>query len=290
MKRKENSGPTKEEMREIALFNNLRFLRAPATISKEDAWLQLMGRLSENRTVATTIFTRSLTFRALLAAATIAIFLVSYYFIALSGSITLTTGNGQMVTAYLPDSSVVYLNSGTTIRYNTKHWNDRREIKLEGEAFFKVKAGRRFSVITSESVTSVLGTSFNVYARANEVKVSCITGKVLVMSKSSGESKLLLPGYKTKVLKGARVQREKTNIDLEAKWVEGKFYFQQESIGRVLEEIERQYNIKIEYKGNTNRTYTGFFTNNDLPSALDLVCIPMQLRYKRVNAITIQVY
>ncbi len=290
MKRKGNSGSKNQEVRDMALLEGLRYLRVPATISKEEAWLQLMGRLSENKVVTTTGFSYSLTFRVLLAAATIAIFLVSYYFIALSGSITLTTGNGQMVTAYLPDSSIVYLNSGTTIRYHSRHWNDRREVQLEGEAFFKVKAGSRFSVITSESVTSVLGTSFNVYARGNEVKVSCITGKVLVMSKSSGESRLLLPGYKTKVTKGARVEGEKTNIEIEAKWVEGKFYFQQESIGRVLDEIERQYNIKIEYKGNTNRTYTGFFTNTDLPSALDLVCIPMQLRYKRVDAVTIQVY
>lgn len=269
---------------------NLRFLRVPASISKEEAWLQLMERLSEKQAAPRISIVHSMPFRILAVAASSIIILVSAYFLLLGGRTTLTTEYGQMTSAYLPDSSVVYLNSGTTLQYNSRTWTGHREVKLEGEALFKVKPGSKFSVITSKSVTSVLGTSFNVYARGAEVRVCCITGKVLVTSKYNGESKLLLPGNATKVIENAHVELRKTNVDLEAKWVDGKFYFQQARIERVFEEMERQYNIKIVYRGGLNRTYSGFFTNTNLPSALDLVCIPMQLHYKKLNANTIEVY
>ena len=195
-----------------------------------------------------------------------------------------------MASAYLPDGSVVYLNSGTTLQYNSRTWAERREVKLEGEAFFKVKRGSTFSVITSKSITSVLGTSFNVYARGAEVRVCCITGKVLVTSTCNGESKLLLPGNVTTVEENTHVELRKANVDLEAKWVDGKFYFQQARIERVLEEMERQYNVEIVYKGGSGRMYTGFFTNKNLLEALDLVCIPMQLHYRKLNSSTIEIY
>lgn len=290
MTRKANSKTQAEEQSGQSPLDDLRFLRAPASISKQEAWLRLVDRISNSEAAPQISLIQRLPLRYLSVAATIAIIVVSYYFIAISGWKTISTENGQMASVYLPDSSIVYLNSGTTIRFNTNSWNDRRQVKLEGEAFFKVKAGSKFSVVTSKSITSVLGTSFNVYARGPEVRVSCITGKVLVTSKYSGDSKLLLPGYKTRVADNVHVELKKTNVQLEAKWVDGKFYFQQEDLQQVLDELERQYNIKILYKSSESRTYTGYFTNKDLQGALDLICIPMQLKYRKINANTIEVY
>lgn len=290
MKSKGNSKTTDEERSGLGSFEDLRFLRAPAAISKEEAWLRLVDRISNSEVAPQVSLIQRIPLRYFSVAATIAIIVVSYYFMAVAGWKTVSTENGQMASVYLPDSSIVYLNSGTTIRFDEDSWNDRRELKLEGEAFFKVKAGSKFSVVTSKSTTSVLGTSFNVYARGQEVRVSCITGKVLVTNRYSGDSKLLLPGYKTRVADNIQVELKKTNVEREAKWVDGKFYFQQENLQQVLEELERQYNIKIVYNSSETRTYTGFFTNKDLPGALDFICIPMQLKYRKINANTIEVY
>ncbi len=290
MKRKGNSKTTNEDQSGFSPLYDLRFLRVPASTSKEEAWLSLMGRVSCNEKIPSTNLFTILPLRYIAIAATVALVLASYYFIVVAGYHTVSTKNGEMASAYLPDSSIVYLNSGTTIRFNINSWHENREVMLEGEAFFKVKAGSKFSVVTLNSITSVLGTSFNVYARGKEVRVSCITGKVLVTSKYSGDSKLLLPGFRTRVAENMLAELKETNLDHEAKWVDGKFYFQQENLRNVLDELERQYSIKIIYSVNENRTYTGFFTNKDLMAALDLVCIPMQLHYRKLNAQTIQIY
>jgi len=290
MKRKGNSKTTDEEQNGLVPFDDLRFLRAPASISKEEAWHRLMDRISSMEEFPKTNLFQRLPLRYLSIAATVALIVVSYYFVAVAGWITISTKNGEMASAYLPDSSIVYLNSGTSVKFNIRRWDNTREVKLEGEAFFKVKVGSKFSVITSNSITSVLGTSFNVYARGKEVRVSCITGKVLVTSKYSGDSKLLLPGFKTRVAENTQVELKETNVEREAKWVDGKFYFQQENLREVFEELERQYNINVVYLGEEGRTYTGFFTNKDLQGALDLVCIPMQLHYRKLDAKTIQIY
>ena len=290
MKRKDISRTTDQEQNGLEPFDSLRFLRVPASISKEEAWLRLIDRIPSREEFHRTNLFQRLPLRYLSIAATVALIVVSYYFVAVAGWKTISTKNGEMASAYLPDSSIVYLNSGTTVKFNLRTWGNNREIKLEGEAFFKVKTGSKFSVITSNSITSVLGTSFNVYARGKEVRVSCITGKVLVKSKYSGDYTLLLPGFKTRVAENTQVELKEANLEREAKWVDGKFYFQQENLRGVFEEIERQFNVKVIYSEKEERTYTGFFTNKDLQCALDLVCIPMQLHYRMVDAKTIEIY
>lgn len=292
MKASKNMGrskPVTDEKNLELVFTALQQLQIPTVKTKEEAWHALLEKLDE-RAYSPSIGRRSIGRSvAFAAAALIGLFLVTWFFLQNSQR-KITTGYGEMATVYLPDSSVVILNSGTTIWYSPKNWDRERLVKLNGEAFFKVKHGQKFSVVAAKTVTSVLGTTFNVYARGSEVRVSCLTGKVQVTSKISGMTTLLLPGVKTKVNALGKLNTGTTSIEKEAAWVEGKFYYQQEGIGRVFDEIERQFNVTIIYNGSRIRSYTGFFTNKNLTEALDLVCIPMQLRYERIDSKTVKIF
>ena len=43
----------------------------------------------------------------------------------------------EQTTVTLPDNSEVFLNAASEVRFNDKSWEDKREVNLKGEAFFK---------------------------------------------------------------------------------------------------------------------------------------------------------
>eukprot|EP01132_Coremiostelium_polycephalum_P022666 gene22666-26912_t len=92
------------------------------------------------------------------------------------------SGYGQVLKIVLADSSTVWLNSGSRLRYPEKFNGSSRELYLEGEAFFNVvhKKSQPFIVHSGALNTQVLGTSFNIKAYKNsaQLKVSVATGKV----------------------------------------------------------------------------------------------------------------
>ena len=94
--------------------------------------------------------------------------------------ITLATAKGEVKTVNLPDGTVVTLNESSTLVYPDGFDDDRRQVELEGEAFFEVArdTSQPFYVQAKSAAVKVLGTSFNVKARKREVSVSVVTGKV----------------------------------------------------------------------------------------------------------------
>jgi transmembrane sensor len=88
-------------------------------------------------------------------------------------------------TIILPDGSSAWLAQGAKLYYSPRiSASGRREVYLEGEAFFTIKkdAVRPFYVYTGHVVTKVLGTSFRVRAWPSEPRTTVIvrTGKVSV--------------------------------------------------------------------------------------------------------------
>ena len=147
----------------------------------------------------------------------------------------------QTKTIVLPDQSVMTLNASSTAEYG-EDWSENRVIKLEGEAFFDVKKGSNFSVITPNGVVEVLGTSFDVFARPEKFRVECHTGRVRI---SSGQSNIeITPGYAAELDKGIL---DISSFDSnEGGWRKGEFHFKSEPFMNVVREIERQYQEDIE--------------------------------------------
>jgi transmembrane sensor len=196
-------------------------------------------------------------------------------------SINVIAEKGKMVEYRLPDGSDVRMNADSRITLDKKNFKNKRSIRLEGEAFFNVTKGTPFTISASRGEIRVLGTSFNAYSRTNAFKVSCITGKVLVTS--GIHSVTIIPGESAE-LKGNDLMRfTDSKINSASSWIEGEFYFDNSPLKTVLDEMERQFNVKFAGQNFENRFFTGSFTNKDLKEALDIVCIPLGLNYEIGN-------
>jgi transmembrane sensor len=261
-------------------------LTIPSSKTKEQVWQSIIEELNQ-QPIGLTIPIARLVLRI---AATILILIAAggSVWIWGFGEVTIYAQKGQHITQLLPDSSKVQMNADTRISYNKVLWFINRKVYINGEALFKVKKGKRFDVIADLATTSVLGTTFDVYARNGKVKVSCIEGRVSVKNNKSEEKVILTAGLQTQTKQHRLTSPEGLIKHDEIAWTFGEFYFNNTPFEEVLNEIERQFNVEIAYSINERRFYTGYFNNKDLNDALRLVCIPMEVTYW-VNGKTIEI-
>ena len=100
----------------------------------------------------------------------------------------------------------------------------------------------------------------------------------------NNEKVILTKGFCTKKLKtGHLIKPIKKDINITLKRNNGEFYFEESSLLLVFEEFERQFNVQIEYTKTENRKFTGYFSNNDIETALKIICKPMKLNYEIDN-------
>ncbi|WKD85496.1 hypothetical protein KCTC32516_00837 [Polaribacter huanghezhanensis] len=211
-------------------------------------------------------------------AAAIVILFTSTYFLFFNTTSTYKTKFAQTKNVYLPDDSEVVLNANSEISYAKKSWEENRNLTLSGEAFFKVKKGEKFTVNTEIGEVTVLGTQFNVKERGNYFEVKTYEGLVSVAYK---DTLVKLPrGTIFKVING--VIDTKNTFDVNEKsWLQKESNFKSIPLRFVLEEIENQFDYKIETKNlDLDILYSGGFTHTDVNIALQSVTIPLQLSYK----------
>lgn len=209
-------------------------------------------------------------------AALIAVIFATYWFTS-NQTESYTTQLAEKITFGLPDNSVVELNADSKVTFQPKKWNKNRDLNLNGEAYFKVEKGSKFSVNTSNGIVSVLGTQFNVTSRKNFFEVVCFEGLVSV-SYNSKEVKLP-KGTSIKILDNNEVSVSKVKSE-KPSWIENTSTFKSMPYSYVIDEFERQYNVKITYPSAIkNNLFTGNFEHNKLELALKAISIPMNLTY-----------
>lgn len=185
-----------------------------------------------------------------------------------------STISQEMMAVILPDGSHLQLNGASSLSYHPHWWRFQREVKLEGEAFFEVKPGERFQVISEQGITAVFGTSFNVYARGNEYEVTCHTGKVRVSDVKRQASVDILPQQKATIAAGGGIIKEE-HIDLRQSlsWTEAMFEFEGAPIAEVFRTIERQYQVQIAYPINLDLHYSGKFSRKlSADQVMNMIC------------------
>lgn len=193
---------------------------------------------------------------------------------------TETASFGEKTTFLLPDNSQVVLNSGSEINYKKWNWDNNRHLELEGEAYFRVAKGRRFEVQTSLGKVSVLGTQFNVKARKNRFDVVCYEGRVKV---NYANAQILLTHGQSVSFENGK-QTKMTVRSLKPEWTENQICFYKENIRTLLDEVERQYNIKIELNAkDTVSLFTGKLPAKNLDIALQIISTTYHLEAKKVS-------
>lgn len=163
---------------------------------------------------------------------------------------TLIVPKGGEYSLELPDGTVVWVNSESSLRFPEKFTSNRREVFLEGEAYFEVKkdANRPFYVHTEAGKVRVLGTAFNVCAYSNDRfwQTTLVEGSVMINQEE--KEVLLKPNeqYQIDVRTGKAGLRE-VLPELYTSWRDGKFYFKAYTFEELVEKLERWYDFKMFY-------------------------------------------
>lgn len=170
----------------------------------------------------------------------------------LSQTNTLVTASGETYQMKLPDGSLVWLNSATSITYPISFKNSKsRQVKLSGEAYFEIAKDKLhpFLVESDDQQVKVLGTHFNINAYPDEpfTKTILAEGSVSVLVKSGTvPSFLLKPDEQLIGRKTFRVSH--VDAAAEISWIKGKFFFNEETLESILRKVSRWYNVQVEFK------------------------------------------
>lgn len=178
----------------------------------------------------------------------------------------------------LPDGSNIILNTDSQLKYGDDFENERT-LSLDGEAFFEVEKGKKFTVQTELGNVAVLGTSFNVFARDEVFTVACKTGKVSVSSQ--GKVYILTPGERVRVSHGVFGEKQAIDPQRINSWASGESYFESTLLADVVKALSVKYDTEIQLPAAyANKIYTGSFVHNDIEKALKMVFLPMGVTYE----------
>jgi ferric-dicitrate binding protein FerR (iron transport regulator) len=232
-------------------------------------------------------------------AASVAIILVlgSIYFLKIlspSGtskdefySITVPYGAKSKVT--LSDSTKVWLNSGTTIKYSYIAKDKLRKLTLKGEAYFEVAKmkGVPFIVETDRLVVKVLGTKFNVvsYSEDSNINVTLLEGSIaLKMDNDKNKEIRLVPNKSATFDKSSNILEVKdVDASMSNQWSQGTIIFDDEKLEQIAHRLEREYNVKIDISNAIlidSRFYGVFSKKQSIKEIFDIITLNNKLHYR----------
>ena len=187
---------------------------------------------------------------------------------------------GEKQLVILPDSSRVWVNSGSMLIYPEKFTGDTRTIYLSGEANFSVTKNpdKRFIVSTNNLNIEALGTVFNVQAYLDLPKITTTLeeGKIKVETKTGTKQSLILMPNEQVIYdnKSQRLIRKTIDAKRVALWKDGYLIFQEASFGDILHAIEKRYDVTVQFDSGKyeGRTFTVRFSPEEtLPETLDIL-------------------
>jgi ferric-dicitrate binding protein FerR (iron transport regulator) len=213
----------------------------------------------------------------------------TYYYMSgkpASNPMIVSVEKGQKANITLPDGSRVWLNSQSKLTYKGDFNVSKRELELEGEAYFDVAHNpqKPFIVHSNGMMVEALGTAFSVkaYSEDNYISSTLLRGKVRVTT-AVGES-ILLPNE--------RVLYDKANHKMEQSkvvnaadftgWIHNELRFENESLGEIAKNIQRIYSVEIVFASEKLKShrYTGTVDNKSLESVLNIISLTSPILFQ----------
>lgn len=173
---------------------------------------------------------------------------------------------GQRAELILSDGTKVWLNAQTTFTFPLSFSSNSRQVKLNGEGYFKVarNESKPFIVQTEKYNVRVLGTEFNLiaYDGSNFFETALLKGSVEVYSENKKNSEKVYLARDTKVcLSGGKLIKAPINQYNHFLWREGLLSFENESFKDIIDKLQLYYDMEfvINNKDALNNRYTGKF-------------------------------
>ena len=259
-------------------MNNKIIINPKWEKSKEEIWNEHFEKLTSKETTQIQFKAHFGPYiRYIAAAAIVLIFLIPGIYTR-----SVVAKKGEHASLQLPDGSLVSLNADSKLTYKPLIWSIMRSVKMDGEAYFEVKKGSKFTVSTKNGVVKVLGTKFNVLSRGEIFSVSCISGRVEVRA---DKTVVLEKGTKTFFGMDGKLMIENVpDIQELISWKDNIFNFTEIPLIDVIAEISRQYNITIEYIEINSYIYTGNFSKeSSIESVLNIIALPFGLKPEKTE-------
>lgn len=208
----------------------------------------------------------------------------------------IVTDRGEKVRVSFSDGTNVMVNSATTIQFPKRFQADRREIYLDGEAYFEVAPNpdQPFIVHIGDVEVEVLGTEFNVRGWKEDPGIEVVVsgGSVSVRSHTvdaeEGSDVILTEGMKTKVVRGSAPGKPEQVQPLHyILWTSGGIHFDGVPMYRVIRDLERQFNVEIT-TSNTSLLeipYTGTFHHASLNEILEVIATSVEMGFRRDGSV-----
>lgn len=203
---------------------------------------------------------------------------------------TAVAPKGSVSETILPDSSVIILNAGSSVRYAAARDGQVYEVYLEGEAWFEVEHKQKipFIVHTGFYDIHVMGTKFNVksYKDDDEVTTTLEQGSIQAQSSENltlTDDIMLRPGEQLTYSK-----REKTltvhevNTTMYSSWKDNRLIFVNMSLKELIVLLERKYGVSINVPDPDilNYHYDGTIRNETIIEVLDILQETLPVYYE----------
>ncbi|MCE5348246.1 MAG: FecR domain-containing protein [Bacteroidales bacterium] len=191
---------------------------------------------------------------------------------------TVVAEPGQISKVVLADQTEIWLNSGSSLKYNNQFASTNRDVELIGEAYFDVAKNPDLPLIVSGSPVQVkvLGTKFNVTAYPLDKTFSVVLeeGKVeLNSSQYKNLKRNLEPGEMAVFDKENRkISIQMVNTELYTDWKDGMINIYNLPLEEVVQKLSKRYNQKFEVdKGLKQLHYTFTIKNEPLSEILKMM-------------------
>ena len=156
---------------------------------------------------------------------------------------------GEDARLFFQDGTEVFINADTRIRYPNKFGLKKREVFLEGEAYFNVTSNRSrpFIVHAQHTETEVRGTSFNVRAYGNSNTIEVVLDEGRTTFRVHQNNFPMLPGQKIEYDKstGRTTLRNLMNPSNASLWKKNIFHFYDTPLAEVKKELERRFDVQF---------------------------------------------
>lgn len=198
--------------------------------------------------------------------------------------------SGSVSDLMLPDGSVIFLNADSRIEYSVDGKKGKREVFLNGEAWFDVAKDpkRPFLVHTSAYDIKVTGTRFNIkaYDSDKDVITTLEEGEVQIHSTENFKLEkdiILKPGQQAFLDKEANtIGVRSVNTEWYSSWKENELIFINMSLQELEIMLERKYGVDIEIKDKDllDLHFDGTIKNKSIIDVLDILKLALPIEYQ----------
>ncbi|MET6997534.1 FecR domain-containing protein [Chitinophaga defluvii] len=300
-----------EQAQEIRIAQELCHIIAvtPAAEDKEQVLARLKQSVENEPSLHIPSKDNSRIYRWMAAASVAAVFIIGYLLykpasptapvyeisVALAGKylpVAHTAFNDRQ-TITLPDGSRVTLNGSSTLTIAPDFNSRSRYVYLQGEAFFEIHQDkdRPFVVITPQTATTALGTSFLVKSgkRTQEANIKLATGRIKVQAIQNNQNMATLelsPGQQVQ-LDARSYQFNQSDFDTTEiqRWLTRKLEFVNADMQQISQQLEWYYGATIQLENTPKDTvlFTGVFQNKRFNEVLDAISFSNNFSYRQLN-------